>query len=149
MKKTSIVLGVVAIIVLVVAGGYYIYNQMQAQKVAVSQQDEALKYYPKPPDVIKNTGGTVTGIYGAMVNVAMSDPADYLPHTDGTPQKYVAIGLNVTKSTVITVVSLANGGASKPATLADIKIGDEIRYWTDSNIRTTRQVDATIIQLIR
>ncbi len=149
MKKTSIVLGVIAIIVLVVAGGYYLYTTMQAQKAELSQQNEILKYYPKPPDVINNSGGTVTGVFGALVNVEANDPADYLPHTDGTPVKKLTTGLNVTKNTKIAIVTLATGGTTKDGKLSDIKAGDEVRYWTDSNIRTTQVVDASLIQIIR
>lgn len=149
MKKTSIVLAVLAIIVLVVAVGYNLYTTMQAQKAQLAQQDETLKYYPKPADVIKNSGGTVASIFGALVNVETNDPADYLPHTDGTPVKRLTTGLNVTKNTQITIVTLSTGGTSKAAKLSDIKVGDSVRYWTDSNIRTTQLVDATMIQIIR
>lgn len=140
----------VALIILALGVGYYagtkgIFSKGPSESKCLSIVNSV---FPKPADMIKNSGGTVKGIYGALVSVEMNDPEDYLPHTDGTAQKKVSIGLNITAKTNITTVSLATG-TEKAAKLSDVKVGDTVRFWSSANIRNAKQVDATVIQLIK
>ncbi len=149
MKKTRTALIVVAIIIVMVAVGYYFYNKMAAQRTAELQQEERLaSFYPKPPEVVNNNGGTVKGIYGAMLLVETPNMNDYLPHADGSPRTTSSIALNITNTTVLSSVSLSDG-REVPMRLSNIKIGDTIRFWSDANVRTAKQADATIVQIIR
>lgn len=152
MKQTNIVLAIVAGIAVVFGLGYYVgtkgilsggSNSAGARCLAVIDS-----VFPKPPDIIKNASGVVKGVYGALLSVEMANPDDYIPHTDGTPAQTLSVGLNINSQTLVRMAN-ASGVAPVTAKLSDIKVGDTVRFWSDSNIRGAKQVDATLVQIIR
>lgn len=152
MKQTNIVLGVVVAIALVFGIGYYVGTRGIFSGTSNSEGTRCLSVinsvFPKPPDVIKNTSGVVKGIYGALLSVEMANPDDYIPHADGSPAQKVSVGLNVNSQTLIRIAG-SGGSITTPIKLSDIKVGDLIHFWSNSNIRGAKQVDVTLIQVAR
>lgn len=152
MKQTNIVLAIIVVVAVVFGLGYYVGAKKMFTGGAPSAGERCLaivdSVFPKPPDVIKNSSGIVKGVYGALLSVEMANPDDYIPHTDGTPAQTLSIGLNINSQTLVRMAG-AGGGAPITAKLSDIKVGDSVRFWSDSNIRGAKQVDATLVQITR
>ncbi|MFA6365528.1 MAG: hypothetical protein WCW78_03985 [Candidatus Paceibacterota bacterium] len=152
MKKIGIVVFVLAAATLVLGLGYYLGDKRgtengsaEAEKKYAPIVDTA---YPKPPDIIKDTTGVVKGIYGTILSVEVYDPSDYLPHTDGTPQKKMLIAANTTSQTKYTVLSITDS-APRPAKFSDITVGDSVGIKSNGNMRGVTQFDAVLVELIK
>ncbi len=153
MKQTSTVLLVVAVAAVFFGAGYYVGSTGMWGKSPSATENQYRSIvnavYPQPAQYIGNMSGTVKGVFGALLSVEVNDPEDYLPHTDGTPAKKMNVGVNITKDTSIVVVSMSAGGTQKQGAMSDIKVGNTVNFWSSQNIRGAKQVDATIVQVIR
>lgn len=124
-------------------------DQTQAER----DREVILAGYSAPEDV-RLISGTVLGVAGGTVQLKGFDPADYLPHEDGTPRKEKTWFVTVTKDTKIIFfdpVNLKSDGSptTRPAKIADIQNGMELSVITASNALTGIEVDAEEVRVLR
>ena len=104
--------------------------------------------FPKPADDIRSLTGTVMSISGATINLKADDPADYLPHPDGSPRATKTVSANVTPDTKY--VFVVNGKTkTTPSSISDIKNGDVITVRANTNIKDTVRFDAAEIDVVK
>lgn len=153
MKKTTSILLVLVFIVAGVALGFYIGKQ-QGEKEAENKLGGLIDMvFPKPPEIIHTVGGVVKSIFGATIDLEIIDPDDYLPHTDGSPQKKGVKSVLISGNTEIVLVNYIDpqpdgSPTITPLTLADLNPGDEIEVTSDENIRDAKKFDVTRVEVI-
>lgn len=102
--------------------------------------------FPKPGDDIRSFTGTVMGIFGATISIEIDDPADYLPHLDGSPRATQTRFANTTPDTKY--VFITNGETkTTPSSISDIKNGDDITVRSNDNIRDAEKFDVFEVDL--
>lgn len=155
MKKTSSIVIAATICVLILSLGLYLGNK-NGRKIGNKETEDRLSpivnsVFPKPADEITNLTGVIKEIYGAQISFEIADPADYLPHPDGTPQKKQIRTASISKSTQIVSISFDKQGNPKttPLKISDLKIGDTITVRSDQNLREAKKFDASQIELLK
>lgn len=152
-KNTSII---VLILVFLVGGviGYYV--GMEKGKAVENEKLGGLVdlVFPKPPEKISSVSGMVTAIEGTSFTLETGDPDDYLPHTDGTPQKKINREVRILPDTKILLIDStkidAQGNPSiTNMSASEIKTGDALTVRTGANIRTESSFDATQIEIVK
>jgi hypothetical protein len=155
-KIISAIILLAAGIIVGLLAGFLIFGLKTAQK-----QEEVKKLQnavdiivPKPQDDIRTIVGTITKINGTHIVTETNDPADYLPHTDGTAQRTMVRVAQITETTEITLISPTevnkNGNIKKETIkISDLKIGDRITITAAVNIRTTEMFDALLIEKVQ
>ncbi len=154
MKRSTLIIAFVAIVALVLVGGFY-YGNQKGRKEGTKATEEKLKpiidlAYPQA-EKIDNLTGIVKTVYGAEINFEITDLSDYLPHPDGSPQKKQMRAVSISRFTVLVAVALDKQGnpKSSPIKMSDIKIGDTITVWSDQNLKDAKKFDATRIELLK
>ena len=158
MNKTLTII-TVAVIVLVVFGLGFYTGQTNGKKQGAVQAENKYKAlidiaFPPPPAEMTSLSGVVSGVYGATINVEITDPNDYLPHVDGTSQKKQVRYASITSATKIISINHAKLDAQgnpeiKTIRLSDIKIGDTITVRSDQNIKNAQKFDVSQVELIK
>lgn len=130
-------------------------EERAAKELREKVERELAARYAEAPTVVHGLGGTVLGVFGATIQLDTEDPADYLPHTDGSPRKRVVRFATVTKGTKIVrfreVELLPEGVATTPPTpmrLSDVKVGALVRILSDANLLTAIEFNATEVRII-
>ncbi len=155
MKKTTIIIACVAVVAIALIGGFYFGNQkgkMEGKKAAEDKLNPLLNLaFPAPAEKITNLTGVVKAIYGAEINFEITDPNDYLPHTDKTPQKKQIRTISISRTTEITAKTIDKQGNQKLGSikLSDLKIGDTITARSNENIKNAKKFDAYRIELLK
>ena len=160
-KNIVLVIVVIALLALVLTLGLSL-GKKQAVKESGAEKEETIEKLkslvdlacPKPPSEIKTFSGTIKGIYGATIDLEIIDPEDYLPHTDGTPQRKEVRFANVSSATTFTFNDYTTpDGRENPTIttieLSDLKIGDKISVRSDQNIRDAEKFDVTRVELVK
>lgn len=126
-----------------------------ASRVREELQPLIDRAFPPPPPEITSFGGTIREIYGAKITLEIVDPDDYLPHTDGTPQKKETRYVLVSTATKITLVDYTKRDAAgvsplvKSLNFSDLKVGDIVNVRSSKNIRDLQEFDASEIKVIK
>lgn len=149
---------IVAVLVLVLVVGLSL-GKKQGTKEGESRAEQRFGdlidiTFPKPPSDIKTLSGTVKEIYGATINLEVMDFDDYLPHTDGAPQRREIRFANVSSVTTFTLIDYTKpDGKGNPTMtsieLSNLKIGDKISVWSDENLRDAKKFDVTRVELVK
>jgi len=156
-KKIALISSLVAAVILALAFGMVI-GKKQGESTGRTEVENRLNplinlAFPKPPEVMKSLNGTVKSIYGATINLEVRDPNDYLPHTDGTPQRTKIVYASVTSATKYFLIDYSKPNQGSPTTkiinLSDIKVGDNIKVTSDENIRDAQRFDVTEVEVVR
>ncbi len=136
----------------------YALGQQKGERTGKAAAERELKplveaIYPAPPAVVQSLTGTVKVVAGGTISLEVQDPADYLPHLDGSPVRTTVRAAIVSSATKITLVDTAHPDKSgAPATsslrLSDLRPGDIISVTSEANIRDVKQFDVTEIQLV-
>lgn len=149
MNRVTLISIIIVSVVIGFVGGYF-FGANQGEKATTQKLEPIInQVFPKPAGDIRNASGVVKNIKGRTVEMEILDPSDYIPHADGSPMKKITlIGItnNVTK---ISVVELSNGFKQKPATLADLKVGDSIGFGTSENLQGKESVMIAYIEILR
>lgn len=157
-NKKSFVLWIVVSLIVGGAAGYYLGNTVgfSTGKTSADKQLSGIVglVFPKPPQEIHSAAGTITAISGATLTLEVNDPEDYLPHTDGTPQKKVTKYASLTGTTKIVLVDTTKTdatGNSETTQLSpsDLKVGDNVMVQSDQNIRTESNFDVVQVQMVK
>ncbi|TSA46101.1 hypothetical protein D4R51_00700 [bacterium] len=146
-KKTLVTAAVVFLIIGILIGfvGGKQAGRVDAEKQLLPIVNLA---FPKPSDDMRSMTGTVMGIFGATINLQIDDPADYLPHLDGSPRAVQTRFANVTPDTKY--VFVINGKIkSTPSSVSDVKKGDIITVRSNDNIRDAETFDVFEVDLVR
>lgn len=162
MKKFFVILFIAIIAAAVGVLGFYFGKQQGTKegkqevqtKVVEKLQSLVELAFPKPPDDIRSFSGTIKGIYGATINLEISDPDDYLPHTDGSPRAKEIRFASLFSSTKIYLIDTtkldAQGNPQRTELkLSDLKIGDAVTVRSNQNIRNAKKFDVTKIELVK
>lgn len=130
-------------------------NDLDRQQEAKNEQDrqEILAGYTEPRDV-RLISGTVLALAGGTLQLKGFDPADYLPHDDGTPRREKTWFVTVTRDTKIVHFSELDLDAdglprTSAAEISDIKSGMAVSVVTASNALTSIEVDAEEVRVLR
>jgi hypothetical protein len=110
--------------------------------------------YPRPPEFLTSTSGTVKNVSGATITLEIIDPEDYLPHLDNSPYKKIKKFVSVNKETEIIKKDFTNlNQEGEPSVtnpkIEDIKTGDQIIIYTNENIRENNKITATQIKIVK
>ena len=154
LKTFTITIVVLAALALALALGLALGRKQGGAKVEQKLSPLVDLAFPKPSDEIKNFSGTITKIYGAIINLEIVDPDDYLPHTDGTPYIKEIRLASISSATQITLVDYTKPDNRGNPTitsieLSNLKTGDTITVQSDENIRDAKKFDVTRVELIR
>ncbi len=148
----------VAFVFVVVAfgGGFYL-GKVQGTADLQKKADDLTKIvqvvYPPPPEVIHTMSGTVTDRYGAVFTAQFDDPADYLPHLDGSPRAKVTRQVTMDAATQVrtidyTKVDRYGSPTIATSTAAAVMKGSSVKFTTDANIRDSQTFTATSVDVI-
>ena len=158
MNKRVLIAGGVALVVAFGVAGYFI---GKGRGVAEGTVQGESKYksvveaiYPKPPQELHSIIGIVTAIYGATLQLTANDPADYLPHTDGSPRAKINLSANTTPDTKYVLVDysrLDKSGNPKTSSLlfSNVKAGMTVTVESAANIMTSHTFDITKVTLVK
>lgn len=154
LKTFTITIVILAAIALALALGLALGRKQGGAEIEQKLSPLVDLAFPKPPDEIKNFSGTITKIYGAIINLEIVDPDDYLPRTDGTPHIKEIRLASISSATEIMLVDYTkpdNRGnpTITPLELSDLKVGDTITVRSDQNIRDAEKFDVTRVELVR
>ena len=154
MNKNILILSLVVALIVGGVGGYY----LGVGKGEATQQEKlgglVDLVFPKPPEMIRSASGIVTAVNGSSLSLEVGDPNDYLPHTDGTPQKKIARTATITPATKILLIDstqIDTQGNPKITELSatDLKVGDAVTVRTDKNVRTETSFNAQQIEIVK
>ncbi len=151
-KQFTVVL-VVLLVVVALAIGIFI-GQQQGKKKTEDRLGALIdRAYPRPPAEMYSIGGIVINSYGAELKVEVIDPDDYLPYTDGTPQKTELRSAVISSKTEVARIDYTKPELDGDPTITEIpydmvQIGDEVIVYSNENIRDAERFDATRIEVI-
>lgn len=154
-KKTLTIASVAIILALSIAVGFYFGNRRgnnEGKKSVEEKLSPLVNFaFPKPAEKITNLSGIVKEIFGAVINFEITDPNDYLPHLDGTPQKKELRSASVSRITELFLKTLNKQGNPKttPIKISDFKVGDTITVYSEQNLRDAKKFDAAKIELLK
>lgn len=154
MKKPLIAVVAIAIIILILVFGFYL-GRERGKDEGRKQLDPIIDaIYPKPAAEIKNLSGRINAVYGATIELEITDPDDYLPHADGTSQRKEIRYATVSADTKIILSDMSKSdkqGNPKQTIIkiSDLKTNDQITVRSDKNIRDAEKFDVTEIEVIK
>ncbi len=141
---------------LIVGGiiGYFIGQANGSQMAKNTYLPLVNAAFPAPSGTIYSLKGTVQNVYGATIAITVNDPADYLPHPDGSPRATQTRNANTSPNTKYYSVDMLNidkngNPTATSITLADIKPGDTVMVKSSENIFSASSFDATEVDLIK
>ena len=152
-KKSLAVFGVVITVLVIIIVGLYL-GQKDDGKEIKEELPLAELFYPKPPEILMSLSGTIMGIKGGLIALEITDPDDYLPHPDGSPQRKELRFVSLFSDTEVILIDYTNpqpdgSPAVTPLKLSDLREDDEIRVESKENIRDAKEFDAQKIEVIR
>ncbi|KKU94375.1 MAG: hypothetical protein UY26_C0002G0157 [Candidatus Jorgensenbacteria bacterium GW2011_GWA1_48_13] len=157
-KKIALITSIVAVVILALAFGMVL-GKKQGETTGRTEAENRLNplldlAFPRPPEVMTSLTGVVKAIYGAIINLEVRDPNDYLPHTDGTAQSVEIRYAMVTSATKFFLLDFgtpdkSGSTATKIIKLSDIKVGDNVKVTSDTNIRDAERFDVTEVEIVR
>lgn len=152
MKQTKAIL-IPLLVVVLIAGAFWAGRQTNKKETSTELQkltDIVEDIYPTPTE-IKALNGTIKGIVGARISLEISDPNDYLPHTDGSAAKKEVRSANVLSNTTYSLID--NSKLDKDGnltvtkiSLADLKAGDKITVRSNVNIKDLKSFDVITVE---
>ena|SRR3989344_9374865 len=158
MNKTLTIITIIVVVLITLSLGFYI-GQTNGKKQGFVQAENKYKAlidiaFPPPPAEMMSLSGVVKGVYGATINLEVTDPNDYLPHVDGTPQQKQIRYASITSATKIisingTKLDAQGNPEIKIIQLSNIKIGDTLTVRSDSNIKNSQKFDVIEVSLIK
>ncbi len=143
--------------VILFGGGFYL---GRVQGVA-TVRDEAEKLtnivetiYPPPPEEMHRMSGEVTERIGAEFTLEFDDPADYLPHLDGSPRERTTRRAVMNAETDVrifdyTVLDQYGSPSMSAGSADDVTVGAVVRVDTEANIRDAGEFLATSVEVVR
>ena len=143
--------------VVLFGGGFYL---GRVQGVATIR-DEAEKLtnivetiYPPPPEEMHRMSGEVTERIGAEFTLEFDDPADYLPHLDGSPREKTTRRVMMNAETSVklfdyTKLDQYGSPAISNADASAVQVGSVVRVETEANIRDEENFLATSVEVVR
>ncbi|MDP1706291.1 MAG: hypothetical protein Q8L36_00530 [bacterium] len=154
MKQTKVIL-IPLLVVILIAGAFW--AGKQTDKKETSNELQQLKnivedIYPTPTE-IKALNGTIKNIVGARISLEVSDPNDYLPHTDGSVRKTEIRSANVLSNTTYSLIDYnkvdkdGNFSVTK-ISLTDLKTGDQITVRSNTNIKDLKSFDVIAVEKV-
>lgn len=158
MNRTASTILVIALLAIVLIVGYTIGNSrgVSTGKDEVKQELQPIVdvAYPKPPEVAYAVSGTVRGVYAPTIHVEVTDPDDYLPHTDGSPRRTAIRYITVTADTKITLTDSTKFDAYgnplvRTIAAQDIHPDDRLTVRSSINIRNELKIDADLLEVLR
>mgnify|MGYP001576434955 CR=1 FL=1 len=151
--------GVVSILIVIalvggLAGGYYLGKQSSSESAKRDVRAILDLAFPPPPKEIKSVSGKIKNVQGSVIELEVDDPADYLPHADGSPRKKMTRRVTVGPATKLSAVDYSKfDKAGNPTVLniavTELRQGDAVTARADVNIRTTQSFTATKVELVR
>lgn len=158
MDQKNLKLPIIFFVVGLVIGfliGYYLVGRNVGFKGTSTQQLEDLVAisFPKPLEDLRTVIGPITKIEGNKIQIEIGDPEDYLPHTDGSPQRTISRVAVVNQSTEMYVIRPMkidkNGNISRETLkLGDLKTGETVTVTASQNVRKASQFDAVLIEKV-
>ncbi len=159
LKNTKVLIAIGVVLVAAVFAGGYFFGEQTGYMTGQTQGESKYKtvvegLYPKPPQELHSLIGTVTAIYGATLQLEVSDPTDYLPHTDGTPRAKQTRMANTTPVTSFVLLDYSkidknNNPKITPLSLSDVKVGTMLTVESSENIITAQKFDVTKVILVK
>lgn len=161
MKKGYLILIVAVLVIAIVAVGVWVGFTLGKKKAVSENKGEVEKLtgivdlvFPPPSETISTLTGTIKAMYGATIHFEVNDPDDYLPHTDGSPQKKQVRFASLTGATKILLIDstqIDKDGNPKITELkqSDLKAGDVITVRSEQNIKSAEKFDVTQIELVK
>ncbi len=158
MEQKNLKLPVIFFIVGLVVGfliGYYLVGKNLGFQTTDTKQLEDLVAltFPKPPEDLRTVVGTITKIDGSKIELSIGDPEDYLPHSDGSPQRTISRVAVVNQSTEMYVLRPTqidkNGNISRETLkLSDLKTSETVTVTAAENVRKASQFNAILIEKV-
>ena len=152
-KKSLAVFGVVITVLVIIVVGLYL-NQKDDEKEIEETLPPLVDFlYPKPPEILMSLSGTIMGIKGGLIALEITDPDDYLPHPDGSPQRKELRFVSLFSDTEVILIDYTNpqpdgSPAVTPLKLSDLRGGDKVRVESKENIRDAKEFDAQKIEVV-
>lgn len=153
-KKAFLILIVIIVVLAAIWVGYEIGSKQGKEQADTQLSKIVEQVYPKPPEKINNLAGTIKTIYGATIDLEVTDPNDYLPHADGSKQdtniRYASVTPD-TKILLIDATQIDSQGNPKitEIKLLDLKEGDVVSVRSNENIKDAKKFDVYQIELVK
>ena len=153
-NKNILIAGGVLLVVIFFVGGFFL-GKNNGQKIGEDRYRSIVEtIYPKPSGTTQTLSGTVKQIYGATIEIEIDDPADYLPHTDGTPRARQIRFANTTPNTKYSLQDWTKFNANGMPTqgeifFSNIKVGDKVTVESTENIFSTKEFDVTKVTVVK
>ena len=154
MKHSRLLKGAFVLFILVVAVVIVsIFAERAADRKRPTEAEERARLlaadraagYAKPTEV-RLVSGTVLAVSGATIQLDILDPADYLPHPDGSPRNRVVRFAVVTKNTKFMRIH-ERTGVTSPLKFSELAPGDLVTVRSEGNILSATEFEAAEVRL--
>lgn len=146
---------VVAISLVIGAVGGYFYGKNAASDEARKQWQAILDLaYPPPPNEVTTITGKIVSLEDYVFDLEADDPADYLPHPDGSPRKKIKIRVNSPASVEYLFVDYSkfdnNGNpAETKLDYSGLRVGDLVTVQADADVLKTKSANAVRVTVLK